>query len=243
MKTKRSGIWYHFALLENKKGRCRYCQSVISIMGGSSSNLTRHLRSKHPGVPILRKLPNSQVISTSSDKEGVEPDIQLLNDDEIKQNIEIVVLDNDIERTPTEIKLEQMKQINQTSPKPTARISKIIPTPISTVRRNSFKQNSDTTSDFVREAVSSLKKIVQTSNVPEDEFSLFGKHIATQLRQLPLVKALRVQNEIHTLITKERITHCESLNNNYEQLTLQTVLHSPTSVPSDCTHSSQTNTE
>lgn len=99
--------------------------------------------------------------------------------------IEIVLLDSDTEKTPSEITVEQKQQINQTDartvPKPTTRLSKTTPSPISTASQNAFNQNSDTAVDFARKAVNSSKQTVQMNKaiVPEDEFSLFGKHIAT----------------------------------------------------------------
>lgn len=47
-----SGIWYHFSKLENGKGKCRYCHVLIAMASGSSANLKRHLKTKHPMVPV-----------------------------------------------------------------------------------------------------------------------------------------------------------------------------------------------
>lgn len=48
-----SDIWYHFSK-SDKKGKCRYCQQMISCSSGSTSNLKRHLKLKHPTVSLER---------------------------------------------------------------------------------------------------------------------------------------------------------------------------------------------
>lgn len=40
----------------------------------------------------------------------------------------------------------------------------------------------------------------------EDEFDIFGKYIATQLRSMNLYKALRLQLEIHSLVNEARVS-------------------------------------
>lgn len=51
-----------------------------------------------------------------------------------------------------------------------------------------------------------LEKISESVNLPvEDEFDLFGKHIACQLRQLPLHKALHIQQQFQSMLTDARI--------------------------------------
>lgn len=39
------------------------------------------------------------------------------------------------------------------------------------------------------------------------EFEMFGRYIGTQLKKLPVVTALSLQKEIHSLIAEERIKH------------------------------------
>ncbi|GLH12391.1 Uncharacterized protein GBIM_17113 [Gryllus bimaculatus] len=41
--------------------------------------------------------------------------------------------------------------------------------------------------------------------LPEDEFDLFGRHVAGQLRQMNIVRSLRIQTKIQYLIYKERM--------------------------------------
>jgi hypothetical protein len=54
MMRKKSDLWYHFSSSEPEKGKCQYCSFVISCTGGSTENLTRHLKRKHPTVPPHR---------------------------------------------------------------------------------------------------------------------------------------------------------------------------------------------
>lgn len=83
-----------------------------------------------------------------------------------------------------------------------------------------LKRKADHNIDAVKEAVTSLQQIVSTNNVQvvEDEFTLYGKHIAAQLRELPLVNALRLQEQIQSLITQERISCLSATNTRYTRL-------------------------
>lgn len=47
MFRRRSDIWKHFNELPQEKEKCSYCSDVISVRGGSVSNLTRHSKRKH----------------------------------------------------------------------------------------------------------------------------------------------------------------------------------------------------
>uniref|UniRef100_A0A182YFM1 Uncharacterized protein n=1 Tax=Anopheles stephensi TaxID=30069 RepID=A0A182YFM1_ANOST len=47
--SKFSEVWQHF-LGQGKAATCQYCSKVISISNGSTSNLKRHLKNKHPSI-------------------------------------------------------------------------------------------------------------------------------------------------------------------------------------------------
>lgn len=47
--------------------------------------------------------------------------------------------------------------------------------------------------------------VTEASNV-EDEFDIYGKYIASQLRKIDLHKALRLQLQIQTLVSEARIS-------------------------------------
>lgn len=47
MDKKKSETWNNFTLIDNEKAKCNFCTSSISYKGGSTANLTRHLKRKH----------------------------------------------------------------------------------------------------------------------------------------------------------------------------------------------------
>lgn len=79
MSTRRntSDVWYHFKKLEGK-GECIYCHAGISMSRGSSGNLKRHLKLKHPTVPFNRE-GGSRSRSPSMGDESVSGEVGDLN--------------------------------------------------------------------------------------------------------------------------------------------------------------------
>ncbi|KAF0703933.1 MADF domain-containing protein, partial [Aphis craccivora] len=62
----------------------------------------------------------------------------------------------------------------------------------------------------IEKAISKLDSIAKECVVKEDdEFETFGKHVANQLRKIPLERALILQNDIQGLLTRARL-HCLS---------------------------------
>ncbi|XP_028026098.1 uncharacterized protein LOC114239880 isoform X1 [Bombyx mandarina] len=62
---KRSWIWKYFEKLGNIKYRCNICKVVLSVKGTSTTNLKRHVRTRHPHV-YIRELSK---IKSSTDSE------------------------------------------------------------------------------------------------------------------------------------------------------------------------------
>jgi hypothetical protein len=60
--------------------------------------------------------------------------------------------------------------------------------------KKSLKRKSDNTLDAVHQAITSLKELSAANE--EDEFSEYAKHVAAQMRKLPLVSAQRLQEKI-----------------------------------------------
>lgn len=60
---KNSEIWNHFSVVDSSKAKCGYCSSIISSKGGSTGNLSRHMRTKHGHIEIYRK---KRQLSTSN---------------------------------------------------------------------------------------------------------------------------------------------------------------------------------
>lgn len=46
-KSKRSEIWIHFSIVSAGSAKCNICGSKYSYKGGSTSNLKKHLQSRH----------------------------------------------------------------------------------------------------------------------------------------------------------------------------------------------------
>lgn len=49
-----STLWNHFIKKESTRGECKYCKKMISFARGSTGNLKRHLRNRHPMVSLER---------------------------------------------------------------------------------------------------------------------------------------------------------------------------------------------
>lgn len=47
MEKKSSDIWNHFSVINSEKAKCSYCSNPISYKGGSTTNLSKHLKRKH----------------------------------------------------------------------------------------------------------------------------------------------------------------------------------------------------
>jgi hypothetical protein len=66
------------------------------------------------------------------------------------------------------------------------------------------KRSKTTSIVVVNEAITNPKRAMNNSS--EDEFQQFANHIEAQLRQLLLQNALRLQENIRSFITRERIS-------------------------------------
>lgn len=70
----RSELWKHFSKTSENTAKCGYCTEAIRITGGSTGNLTRHLKRKHPTVPVQENASKSsrisQTCSTTSQSES-----------------------------------------------------------------------------------------------------------------------------------------------------------------------------
>lgn len=69
LKRKYGNIWTHFTEDGNQRAKCKYCKASLSFASGCQSNLTRHLKSKHPTTEITpqRQEPNPISIDLDSD--------------------------------------------------------------------------------------------------------------------------------------------------------------------------------
>lgn len=58
-------------------------------------------------------------------------------------------------------------------------------------------------------AVETLTQVCQQS-LKNDEFQIFGQHVAAQLQKLPIVQALQLQEQIQTLLTRARLQQLQA---------------------------------
>lgn len=72
---------------------------------------------------------------------------------------------------------------------------------------NTYGSNHDDNTDMIQEAINILSNVARKkkSDNDGDEFSQFGKYVSDQLRQLPALNALQLQEKIYCLLTRERI--------------------------------------
>lgn len=47
---KRSNVWMHFSRVNDSRAKCDICKNEFSYKGGSTSNLSKHLKAKHVSV-------------------------------------------------------------------------------------------------------------------------------------------------------------------------------------------------
>ncbi|XP_052903440.1 zinc finger BED domain-containing protein 4-like [Anopheles moucheti] len=73
-----SDTWQHFVDY-GKAGKCRYCPKMIAIANRSTSNLRRHIKSKHPSITLKKAEPTRTSPSTSRAVEQTEsePDVSM----------------------------------------------------------------------------------------------------------------------------------------------------------------------
>jgi len=53
---KRSEMWNYFESLQNFKAKCNFCSQIVSVIGGSTGNLSRHMRTKHVGIKSVERV-------------------------------------------------------------------------------------------------------------------------------------------------------------------------------------------
>ncbi|XP_049290608.1 zinc finger BED domain-containing protein 4-like [Anopheles funestus] len=70
-----SDTWQHFVDY-GKAGKCRYCPKMIAIANRSTSNLRRHIKSRHPSISLKKAEPSrtSPLTSKVVDQTESEPD-------------------------------------------------------------------------------------------------------------------------------------------------------------------------
>lgn len=70
-------------------------------------------------------------------------------------------------------------------------------------------------------AVETLKYVCKKQTM-ENEFTVFAKHLATQLEQLPLKEALMAQSDIQNILTRARIRSMNETNGSTNPIVMTT---------------------
>jgi len=65
---KLSNIWLHFSPQSGGKARCDICKVLLSYSGGTTSNLVKHIKAKHPSVVDDIQPKNQQPRKSSREK-------------------------------------------------------------------------------------------------------------------------------------------------------------------------------
>ncbi|XP_073954826.1 E3 SUMO-protein ligase ZBED1-like [Choristoneura fumiferana] len=72
-KGKRSNVWFHYNEdADQLRAKCNYCGLYLSIKSGSLGNLSRHMKNKHPTIPLCvqrqpaQELSNEEHLPTTS---------------------------------------------------------------------------------------------------------------------------------------------------------------------------------
>ena len=110
--------------------------------------------------------------------------------------------------------------------------------------KKSFKRKIPTprSSNF-ETAVSKLEKIAELTNSEEDQYTQFGNHVASQLRELPIRSFILLQEKIQRLITQERLNFIEVAHQLGSSYDVKPVPSTTTAMFSlNCSHSSTEST-
>ena len=85
MSRKTSDIWYHFTTASNESAKCKYCSVSYSYKGGSTANLSRHLKRKHVIQYDVRK----KICTEKTDNLDPEENIDNPNTVFVQQNTSV----------------------------------------------------------------------------------------------------------------------------------------------------------
>lgn len=83
MSRKTSDIWYHFTTANNESAKCKYCSVSYSYKGGSTANLSRHLKRKH----IIQYDVRKKICTDKTDNLDLEENIDDPDTVSVHQNI------------------------------------------------------------------------------------------------------------------------------------------------------------
>lgn len=81
MDRKKSDVWNHYSVIDSEMAKCSYCSNPVSYKGGSTSNLSKHLKRKHIIQYESRKHPRiNEMIEQSVDEPSKQNTPETNND-------------------------------------------------------------------------------------------------------------------------------------------------------------------
>lgn len=82
MDRKKSDVWNHYSVINSEKAKCSYCSSSVSYRGGSTSNLSKHLKRKHIIQYDSRKHPRINEMNEQNVDEPSKQNTSVTNNDQ-----------------------------------------------------------------------------------------------------------------------------------------------------------------
>ncbi|XP_073838703.1 uncharacterized protein [Musca autumnalis] len=79
IKSANANVWLHFKEAGFQRATCNYCQTSLSIAGGSHGNLNRHMKIKHPLIPLIPQrqeaCSSAEAVETTNIESGLQKDL------------------------------------------------------------------------------------------------------------------------------------------------------------------------
>lgn len=79
MDKRTSDVWNHYSVINNEKAKCSYCTNSFSYKGGSTANLSKHLKRKHIIQYEARKIRRMNVEQDIDEPNEISPSQQQVN--------------------------------------------------------------------------------------------------------------------------------------------------------------------
>lgn len=163
-----------------------------------------------PKESNVAEVPTSTQAWTDTNEESLE---QIDNTSTDKQKSEVLDPHPDPLNTNSDEENEsnQVKQENILNDKNEDEeeeyISKVKHIPVSsTIKKKKFKFRRNRNSEQIVDLKKISTNVNENNAIVEDEFDIYGKYIASQLRKMDLRKALRIQLAIQNLVSEARIS-------------------------------------
>ncbi|XP_019879562.2 uncharacterized protein LOC109607526 [Aethina tumida] len=218
--NKTVAIWNFFEKSGSaaKMAKCNYCRNDFSYKT-TITNLKKHLKQKHGAVYTkFVNLRESLLSGTSSEPttspfDAMSPEIvKIENETDVdEERDDVEEIEEDFQETKLDIVENSPSEIteNDNVPPAVTRRTKMKP---EIHRRKISVQMS-----CLERAVNKLQRIVEDNKYSvncqdENEFDLFCKSLAVQLKNMPVNRALICQEKLQTVMTQERLSQMANTN-------------------------------